>query len=419
MKKRTTTLIVLGGVLIIVAVIIINSLLPKKYQWYESYQIGKSQPYDTDVTLELLKAFQKDEKVNVVSRDITETLKETDANGYFFIGHYPYYSEKSLYAILDFIKAGNTALIAANEFPEGFLDAVINGYNDSIYYYDDEYGSYGSDYTNQNLSNEITVKTSIKESYHFDYRERDKKIPYKWSFFEFYENEYFEGIKLAINENEDPILVKFKVGDGECILFSTPILLTNLYVSDSSNIAFTEYMFNLLPEGPLVWDTWSMSYEFNPETNSYNESEGPLKFILSEPPLRAAWYTLLIALFLFLFFRSKRQQQVIPLIEPNINRSLEFIQTVARMHYLRKDYLHIIEQQYRLWYKFILDEYQLRKMEDTEALISKLKQKSGVPEQDIRNILDFETTQKDRLSLREEEMHIAYSYFNTFYKNCH
>lgn len=416
MNRRTTIGVIMGAVLLIVAVVLINRLLPKKYNWFERYQTSSGQPYDTDLTLRLLEAFQGEHEVQVVRKDIATVLEDTDAGSYFFIGHFPYYDESSFSRIMEFANDGHTVMIAANSFPSALVDYLQYGYSDSVVFYE-EYASYAGEYQIVFPSEEVTIRTPYLEAFTFRYRVKDKYETYDWRALRF-ENDEGPAPDTLLYLHQHASALGFPLGDGKLILVCNPILLTNLYVSDSNNIAFTEYLFNQLPEADVIWDSWSMSYHYNPETGRYNESEGPLKFILADSSLRAAWYTLLLGLLLFMIFRSKRQQQVIPLTEPNVNRSLEFVQTVARMHYLRKDYLHVMRQQYRVWYRYILDNYQTRNQGERDRFIERLSIRSKVSRDVIEKILDFEERHKARLSLREKEMHEGYNYLNDFYTKC-
>jgi hypothetical protein len=52
-------------------------------------------------------------------------------------------------------------------------------------------------------------------------------------------------------------------------------------------------------------------------------SMSPMRFILNNPPLRYAWYLLLLGLLIFVLFNAKRKQRIVPVIEPLKNTSLD------------------------------------------------------------------------------------------------
>ena len=57
-----------------------------------------------------------------------------------------------------------------------------------------------------------------------------------------------------------------------------------------------------------------------------------MRFIMGEPALKAAWITLLVLLFFFLIFRSKREQRIIPIYTKEENHTVEFAKTISSLY---------------------------------------------------------------------------------------
>jgi hypothetical protein len=65
--------------------------------------------------------------------------------------------------------------------------------------------------------------------------------------------------------------------------------------------------------------------------------QSPLSFILSQRALKWAWFTLLGASLLFVLFRSKRKQRIIPILQPNKNTTLAYAQLLGSLQLKEKN----------------------------------------------------------------------------------
>lgn len=434
MSKGQTIAAILGlAMLIGILLFALGIFGGKHYNWYESYDVRSDEPYGLSYTIDLIEAFF-DGETDIARNKISEVLVEENPDSYLFIGFSPYYTAGTVDTLIDYIYQGHTAFIAANDFPDvlmyRLLPALV-GHLDSIYETTDLLPMQGedppsliSDYTIDSTYQLTLLNDFIPQrEFSFRYRILDIYQTYPWRFFS---TQYFGSTGSyqwhisAVDKDQHASMITFDIGEGQLHLYNNPILLTNMYAVDSVNIPFLSAMFSYLPGQHLLIDEYSKYYsgEGDASPNSNNEAAGPLQFILSQPALRAAWYTLVAALLLFMVFRSRREQQVIPVVEPNVNRSLEFAHTIGRMHYLRKEHLYLAQQQMRLWYAYVREHYQLQAGDDTEQFIQKLALKSGVTEQSIRDILEHYSRFDKRLSLQEKEMMDFYYKTQIFYKNC-
>ncbi|HPE98497.1 MAG TPA: hypothetical protein PKX04_11095 [Chitinophagales bacterium] len=423
--NRGTVIAIVVGVTIATGFVIwmVRNFNSHNYFWYETYRPSSDQPYGLSYTVDLLEHFQ-DEKPEWIRKDLITALEQTQAPNYLFIGEKPLYTDEMADALIAYISKGNHAMIAANEFPVTLMGKLFNDgteagnvlppFNEADGFQDTNAGTaILNSYHDKYFDLYFRYPGLPKDRFRFSYRVRDQKESHSWRYFQTDTG----GLQVAAHDDRHyPSMLDLTIGNGHLYLFCNPVLLTNIYAVDSNKIPFFNIMFSHLEQGGTLLDEYSKippsQQAGDPEFNS------PLRFILSQPSLRSAWYTLLAGAFLFVLFRGRREQQVIPLAEPNVNRSLEFAMTVGRMHYLRGDHLHLVQQQMRLWRSFVKDKYQLVAGEDQELFISKLSMKSQVPESAIRDILDTYKSFKDRLSLKEKEMTDFYTKTRTFYKSC-
>lgn len=124
--------------------------------------------------------------------------------------------------------------------------------------------------------------------------------------------------------------IKIDHGKGHLYLHAEPLILTNYYLLKPGNEKYVQDVFSYLPERETVW--------FSGSNKVSAESQSPLRFILSKPALRYAWYLLLGGLLLFVIFNAKRKQRIVPIIEPLKNKSVEFVKSIGNLYLQEGDF---------------------------------------------------------------------------------
>ena len=105
-------------------------------------------------------------------------------------------------------------------------------------------------------------------------------------------------------------------------------------IASSNNCAFVvsrSYDKNLI--------IWSLNNQ-----TSKVVSDSPLRFILSQPALKWAWYLLLAGVLIFIIFNLRRTQRPIPILPKNLNTSVEFVKTIGNLYYQEGDIRNLIDK---------------------------------------------------------------------------
>src|SRR5690606_21049384 len=117
------------------------------------------------------------------------------------------------------------------------------------------------------------------------------------------------------------------------------------------NQKYAAAILSYLPDEPIFYD--------------YHEKVGqelgssPLRFILSKPALRAAWYLGLISLVLFMIFNAKRKQRIVKVIKPLENTTVAFTKTIGNLYYETKDHNNLIDKKITYFLEYIRRVYYL------------------------------------------------------------
>jgi hypothetical protein len=122
--------------------------------------------------------------------------------------------------------------------------------------------------------------------------------------------------------------------------------------------------------------------------------------------------------FLYLIFRAKRRQRIIPVREPNTNTSLEFIETIGRLYFQQNNHLKLEEQKMKLFLNFIRDRYHLPTHNIDEKLIEKLAAVSDVKMDKVKSIFALYKSHSKKGEIFEEQLINFHQAMDYFYKNC-
>lgn len=161
-----------------------------------------------------------------------------------------------------------------------------------------------------------------------------------------------------------------------------PILFSNFYLLKPDGYAYAKESFKPFNGKNVYWINPDRTYS----TNDNNSS--PLSFILSQPELKAAWFVILAAMFLYMIFKSKREQKLIPIVNPEKNLSLEYANVIASMYYESGKPQDIIKKKIDYFY------YTLRKQFNIatdnvfdDHFIYVLAQKAQISEAEVKEFI--------------------------------
>ena len=200
---------------------------------------------------------------------------------------------------------------------------------------------------------------------------------------------------LAYDEDRHPILLRIDGGEGALLLSSTPYQFTNYYLLRDQGADAIARTLSFLPVQDVYWTEYYQTGRM--------EASTPLRYVLSQPPLRWALYLMIAGLLLFMLLESKRKQRAIPVVQPPSNTTLEFVGTVGNLFLRTRDHKNISEKKIH----YFLDELRTRYRLDTSALDDafrdRLQHKSGKSEQEVDALLTSirQAQQQDTLSAED------------------
>lgn len=179
-----------------------------------------------------------------------------------------------------------------------------------------------------------------------------------------------------------PVAIVKKVGKGEIILVATPLLFTNYGMLDADNSDFIFRLLSRMQGMPII--------RTEAYTGVSEEQQTPLRYFLSQVPLRWALYFGILVLLLFIVFTARRRQRSIPVVRDPQNRSVEFVQMIGALYFQRKDHTDLVKKKIMYFAETLRRTIQvdIEDESDDHSLIGRMSQKTGMDETKIRKLVN-------------------------------
>jgi len=389
-----TGYITLGFVaLLLLAIFLLLQQDQSNYDWRETYDEAEKDPYDTYIIQQLLDDYFPDEPFTIIEDNLEQGLPLDEAGTYVFIGEAQLMDSTELEQLLEFVNGGQTAFIASRLLPPAVQD--------ELYYEVCEEGwwAYHNEYWQNSMTlNLVHPQLQLPEDLSLHYIFRGDTSYYRWQFFDASTFCADETAPVQLGYAQDSLVnfVKVNYGEGQFLLHTMPIAFTNLPMLEEEVVQYASRVFTHLPAAPIYWDRSSRVSEevaqraYFPESGSYSRGlsdESPLQYILAQPALAWEWYIAIAMGVLYLLFRAKRQQRIIPVLETNTNTSLEFIATIGRLYFLQNNHKKLALQKMKLFLNDIRAHHQLATKELDEKFAERLAMRAEVPRALIDKIL--------------------------------
>lgn len=179
---------------------------------------------------------------------------------------------------------------------------------------------------------------------------------------------------LAVNGYNDPVLIRMRWGKGWIYLCTTPQAFTDYYLLKDEARGFMADALSFLSDRPVLWDEFYKVGRL--------ESPTPLRFILSRTALKAAYWTVIALLVLYVFVYAKRRQRAIPELVPLKNTSRAFAETMGRLYYFKGDHADLARKMTLYFKDDLRNKLYLRRAVWDAETIAHIAERTGISEQE-------------------------------------
>ncbi len=384
-KRSKIALYSIGAV--IVFMMIAEVTKPKAINWRDSFSAADKIPLGCYIMFNELQTFSDDDII-VSEQSIYEYLKKVDSTTpktLVFINNRIYFDSEESNALMDFVEKGNSVFMSGTSVYGNVLDSInisIEGQYTNLYKKESE-----SKFTSPSLQKNNRIFKDVIENSHFISVDTLNTTI----------------LGTAITKNEDDIeetnanFVKVSVGEnnGHFILHTNPFAFTNYHLmEDKADYAAT--VLSYLPKQQIIWD------------NNYKSGRkvitSPLRYILQNTALKWAFYISMFGLILFVIFRGKRVQRIIPVINKLENATVDFTRTIGELYYQHGDFTNIIEKKIQYFLEFVRTNYYLETNQLNPSFIDKLAAKSSNTKQTTKALVDYLVFLNSKTNHTEHEL---------------
>jgi len=393
--------------LLVVGMVFIEMSKPKKVNWKPTFSKSDKIPYGNYVLYNQLNDLFPDQETKVVQQPIYNQLNDWEAGDetvtYLFLNDRFAIESFDSEQLMDFVESGNTAFIIAQDI---FLGG--NSYSDI---------------------NADTFKLATEFRGKDWFVDEEEKLPKIWlegqgdfeginfvncdlyapdgyrlkkrsggNIFTNFDSTYVQ--ILGANKEGRPNFLKFPYGKGHFYFNSAPYAFTNYNIlSEEGNMdKYVSLALLHLPQQTVWWDEY---YKVG-----RGESQTPLRYILSNQPLKWLLYMTVLTIPLLLIFEGRRRQRVIPIVEPPKNTTLEFVETLSALYLSKNDHKNLADKKINYFFEFIRNRLHFASIQYDDEFYRLLSDKSGASFEDtqrlftiIRNIQMKESVSEDSLIL--------------------
>jgi len=353
-------------VVFFVALIAVQHYSPKPVDWTETYNANSKSPYGCYVLNDLFETLFPDQIVVQNNDGFFVSLDSNSTETQNLIVIAPDFSpdKYDVQALLKFVEKGNNLFLASSSRGNLLFDTLkIKLDYPVIDTSDFKRGDDILKLNNPQLRNDAGFRFT-------------KKMPLLSisTFDSLYSTE------LGTNRSGHANFICTQYGAGKIYVHTQPLVFTNYHLL-YGNVDYASNVLSYLPVQKTVWDNY-----YKPD-RAVNTS--PMRYILSQPPLQAAYYVLLISLLLYLVVESKRRQRIIPVVKAPENRSLQFVKTVGSLYFKQHDNVNLIRKKVIYFKEFLRERYHLTTLSNTSECFASIADKTGVPLKVVKLLMDM------------------------------
>jgi hypothetical protein len=222
-------------------------------------------------------------------------------------------------------------------------------------------------------------------------------------------------VVLGRNEDNNPNFIRFNYGEGALFIHSAPLAFSNYFILHKNNIHYFEQAMSVIPNDidKIVWNEY---YLINRRSKDQREPNW-LSVLLRYNEFRWGFGTLLFLLLLWLLLNSRRRQRMIPAHPRPQNDSLDFVKTMGRLYYDRKDHQNLAKKMSVYFFEHVRSTYKLPTHTLDDAFVEALNYKSGYSLEKLNGIIAFVRNIRNGERVNEQQLINFHNQLESFYQN--
>ncbi|GAB4092095.1 DUF4350 domain-containing protein [Flaviaesturariibacter terrae] len=192
-------------------------------------------------------------------------------------------------------------------------------------------------------------------------------------------------VLLGTRNGGQPNFLQFTVGKGAIFVHASPLAFSNYFLLQPGNEQYLAAALSVLPPD-LKRIGWS---EYYISKNSSGDEKEPnwLGILLRYKAFSWALGLLLALLLLYALSEMRRRQRWIPPYERPTNDSLDFVKTVGRLYYDKRDHHDLASKMITYFLDHVRQQYKIQTTVLDEEFARRLEARSGYPRGELDHLL--------------------------------
>lgn len=399
--------LVLGAVVLLA--VIVPWLRPAPIDWSDSFERDDPRPYGSRVLFETLPAlFPAADTVGAVPTTPYQWLQSVPAEGpktasstprsaYIFVTTRLELDPTETRALLDYVAQGNAVFAAAHRYRGPLADSL--NLETTLQRVDTALPSTGTD----------SAMTQLRLSAANLRRADGYPVRRDAARHAFSAVDTTRSTVLGTNADGTPTLVRVGWGNGQLLLGTTPRVFTNVHALRPQSSSYVWGALSHLPDDRrAIW--WDARHK--PNTG---RSQTVMRFVLSDPALRMAYWLLLGGTLLFVCTRGRRRQRPVPVIEPPRNRTLDFIRHIGQLYYEQGRPQDLARKKIEHLRTFVRRRLNLPAGPPTTDWVDRVARRSGVPRTNVAALAEIIRTIQDQAAITTDDLRRLDDRLDAFY----
>lgn len=368
----------------------------------ETYSKKDTKPFGASIAYRQVASMYDANMVQDKKRDFKDTWENISDTGALYICLAPklYITDEEVYAMMEYVEAGNSLFVSAAMIDQLLLDEV--GCREI--YNDPEIDELVGEMVNTSVS-AVAQPGSTYGYYYYPFQN------------------YFTNIDsskthvLGYNAGGQPNLVVYFHGKGKLYLQCDPRAYSNYFLLKEDNYQYLKSTLAFTENKPqhVYWDDYY--YKLRYRRNSSSEKDfSSLNEVMKNPPLKTAFYLSLILLALYILFGGKRLQRIIKQLKPNENTTVTFTETIGRLYLQKKDNKNISDKMVTYFNEYIRNTYFLNTGQVNDDFIMMLSRKSGVGKDQVDTLYRTITATQNSAVVNDYQLLSLQEQIQNFYK---
>ncbi|MBS1660982.1 MAG: hypothetical protein JST68_08015 [Bacteroidetes bacterium] len=349
-------------------------------------------PYGTELAYDGLSQLFPRATVSVNKASVTSLTPESDHKAFISINSTISPRPSEINSLMNFVREGNYVFLSAHR------------YGDSLLHFLGLQQGWGHDQKEEPDSLSVQLynpDSSFLQSYTYPGDSYDNWISSL-------DSQHTTVLGRDSRDRPNFIKLSYKNG-GSIFLHFAPLAYSNFFILHKQNRAYYERSLSYIPSsvGEIVWD----------DSFRYTRDFSALQYILSSEPLRWAFWLLLLLFALIYIFDSKRLQRQIPEIAPLRNTSLDFVQTIGRLYFQRRDNHNLAVKMVNHFLDQVRTHYHMSVSALDEAFIDRLSYRTGYPREELSRLVGHMQALQGVAYLSDEDLMDFHRQLEAFYKS--